>query len=148
MFSRRTAWSREPNRVALRWDQLRAEGRPLFDLTEANPTQVGLHPATEAVARALADPRVSSYEPDPRGIPSARDAIARFLSQRGPQVSADRLVLTASTSEAYAWLFKLLCEPGDNVLVPQPSYPLFEFLTGLESVEARPYPLHFDGQWH
>lgn len=148
MFSRRTAWNRELNPVARRLESLRAAGAPLIDLTESNPARAGLHPSADEVARALGDLRAVDYAPEPRGLLSAREAVAAFVSRTGSSISADRLLLTASTSEAYAWLFKLLCEPGDNVLVPQPSYPLFEFLTGLEGVHTRPYPLHFDGQWH
>ncbi|MGA9524530.1 MAG: pyridoxal phosphate-dependent aminotransferase [Myxococcaceae bacterium] len=143
MFSRRTGWNREVNRLGARLEQLRAEGRPLLDLAESNPTRVGLHPAPEALLQALSSPELVHYEPDPRGLRSAREALAR----KG-LLSPESLLLTASTSEAYAWLFKLLCDPGDDVLIPTPSYPLFEFLTGLESVGTRAYPLRFDGEWH
>lgn len=148
MFSHRTGWSRELNPVARRLDALKAAGATLFDLTESNPTAVGLGPADDALRAALAHADVGRYLPESRGLLRSRVALSAFLSARGPRVSPEHVVLSASTSEAYAWLFKLLCEPGDDVLVPQPSYPLFEFLTALEAVGAREYPLHYDGEWH
>nr|WP_225936910.1 pyridoxal phosphate-dependent aminotransferase [Myxococcus sp. RHSTA-1-4] len=116
----------------------RARGLPLLDLTESNPTRVGL-PAPDAAL--LAPPGACGYAPEPLGLTSARHALAAHHARRGAAVSPEHLVLTASTSEAYGWLFKLLCEPGDNVLVPVPGYPLFEHLARLEGVEARPYRL-------
>jgi alanine-synthesizing transaminase len=110
----------------------------LVDLTESNPTRVGL-PLPDA--GLLATPEAFTYAPEPQGLRSAREAVAAYLGTRGATVSAEHLILSASTSEAYSWLFKLLCEPGDNVLVPAPSYPLFEYLTRLEGVELRPYRL-------
>src|SRR5207253_10060942 len=98
---------------------------------------------------ALADPRALRYQPEPRGLSSAREAVsAYYADSRGAAVDPERIFLTASTSEAYALLFKLLCDPGDSVLVPEPSYPLFGLLTALEGVQAVPYPLRFDGEWH
>ena len=116
---------------------LAARCDPYVDLTVANPTAVGL-PLPDSQL-----PPAPAYAPDPRGLPGAREAIARYHG-----VAADQVILTASTSEAYAWLFKLLCDPGDEVLVPQPSYPLFDWLTALESVRASPYELRWDGEWH
>lgn len=110
---------------------------PFVDLTASNPTVVGL-PGTEAQL-----PPAPVYVPDPRGQPAAREAVARVHG-----VSAEQVILCASTSEAYSWLFKLLCDAGDEVLVPQPSYPLFDYLTALESVRAVPYSLRWDGEWH
>jgi aspartate/methionine/tyrosine aminotransferase len=144
VFSRRTAWDRRHNPLTLRLEALRVQGREWVDLTQSNPTTCGLHYPDEAILAALANPALLTYEPDPRGLPSARSAVSDYL-QAG--VGADDLLLTASTSEAYGYLFKLLCDPGDEVLVPAPSYPLFEFLTGLESVAARAYPLRYDGAW-
>jgi aspartate/methionine/tyrosine aminotransferase len=118
----------------------------LLDLTETNPTKVALaYPS--AIAGALADPGVLAYEPEPLGLPSARSAAARECARSGARVEAERIVLTTSTSEAYALLFKLLCDAGDAVLVPHPSYPLFEHLTQLESVTAIPYALEYHGAW-
>ena len=108
---------------------------------DGNPTRAGiLYP--EGIVEALADARALRYEPEPFGLPSAREAVAREYGAR-----ADRVILTASTSEAYSWLFKLLCDPGDEVLIPQPSYPLFEHLAALESVRVRRYGLFFDHGW-
>ena len=119
----------------------RAAGAEILDLTESNPTRAGiLYP--EGIVEALADARALRYEPEPFGLPSAREAVAREYGAR-----ADRVILTASTSEAYSWLFKLLCDPGDEVLIPQPSYPLFEHLAALESVRVRRYGLFFDHGW-
>jgi alanine-synthesizing transaminase len=126
---------------------LRDKREPYLDLTETNPTRVGLSPAVPL--DALADPRALRYEPDPKGLATARQAVAAYYTDsRGAAVDSDRIVLTASTSEAYAMLFKLLCDPGDCVLVPEPSYPLFAMLTALEGIRAVPYQLRFDGEWH
>lgn len=122
--------------------------RPLLDLTLSNPTRASLPYDSDAILSALARPGALVYEPAPFGLASAREAVARDLSAHGPPVDPARVVLTASTSEAYAFLFKLLCDPGDEVLVPRPSYPLFEHLARLESVEAVPYRLAYDGAWH
>ena len=115
----------------------RAAGLPLVDLTESNPTRIGLRRAPAAL------PEAPAYDPQPRGLLPAREAVAAYHG-----VGADQVLLTASTSEAYSFLFKLLCDPGDEVLVPEPSYPLFGWLTALESVRAVPYPLRFDGEWY
>jgi aspartate/methionine/tyrosine aminotransferase len=118
----------------------------IVDLTESNPTRVGLaYP--ESILRPLCDDGALSYDPQPFGVRSAREAVARDCGRRGVAVHADDVVLTASTSESYSWLFKLLCDPGETVLVPVPSYPLFEHLTRLESVQAAPYPLEYHGRW-
>jgi aspartate/methionine/tyrosine aminotransferase len=137
-FSARTDFPRAWNTLAQALAERRTRGLPLLDLTETNPTRVGL-PAPEP--DLLATPEALRYAPEPLGLPSAREAVAAYLASRGASVSPGHLVLSASTSEAYAWLFKLLCEPGDNVLVPAPSYPLFEYLTRLEGVETRAYRL-------
>ena len=134
------------NRVAEELARLRSEGRPLDDLTESNPTRVGL-PYPPDLLAPLAAPDALAYDPAPFGLPSAREAVAAHLAGRGVPVHPDRVVLTASTSEAYGLLFKLLCDPGDAVLVPQPSYPLFEHLTRLDGVAARPYRLEHHGRW-
>jgi alanine-synthesizing transaminase len=147
MFSARTRWDRRANRLAERLASLRASGRRLLDLTESNPTRVGIV-ADDDILSSLAAPESRRYEPDPFGLPSAREAVARDFARRGCPVDPGRIVLSASTSEAYAFLFKLLCDPGDEVLVPRPGYPLFEFLAELESVVARAYPCSWDGEWH
>ncbi|MBI2395209.1 MAG: pyridoxal phosphate-dependent aminotransferase [Deltaproteobacteria bacterium] len=114
--------------------------RPLVDLTESNPTRCGLSPGGEMLGE-LAHPRGARYEPVAIGMPEARGAVAAYYESRGVQVDPERVVLSASTSEAYGWLFKLLCDRDDAVLVPQPSYPLFEYLATLEDVRLAPYPL-------
>ena len=134
------------NAITQALSRLRAAGTPLLDLTETNPTAVAL-PYPSAIAGALADPGVLSYVAGPLGLPAAREAVARECSRSSAPVDANRVVLTTSTSEAYAFLFKLLCDPGDSVLVPQPSYPLFESLAALEAVRADPYRLEYHGRW-
>ena len=147
MFSERTRWDLRPNRLAERLAAKRAAGVRVLDLTESNPTRAAL-PCPRDVLAALARAEARRYEPSPFGLPAAREAVAADFARRGFPVGPDRVVLSASTSEAYAFLFKLLCDPGDEVLVPRPGYPLFEFLATLESVRARPYPLACDGEWH
>ena len=146
MFSARTRWDLTANRLSELMAHKRAEGRRVLDLTETNPTRAGLRAPADVLA-ALADPAALAYEPDPRGMSTAREAVSADFARRGADVAPDHLVLTASTSEAYGFLFKLLCDAGDEVMVPRPSYPLFEYLAGLEGVAARPYPLLFDGEW-
>ena len=124
----------------------RAAGARVLDLTESNPTRVGLSYPPEIV-RAFEDPRILAYEPAPAGALSAREAVAAYYAARGHEVGPERILLTASTSEAYGYLFKLLCNPGDEVLVPRPSYPLFEFLADMESVKVRQYSLAYHGGW-
>ena len=138
-FSRRTAWTRALNPIAERLEQRRQSGATWIDLTESNPTRCEFRYPVDEIAAALCTPPLESYEPEPRGSLSAREAVVRYLSSKGARVSASEVVLCAGTSEAYSYLFKLLCDPGDNVLVPQPSYPLFEFLLGMEGLETRPY---------
>jgi alanine-synthesizing transaminase len=147
MFSHRTAWDRRLGVLAEGLAERRAAGRPVLDLTETNPTRAGLQCPPDLL-RALADPRGCCYEPAAQGLRSAREAVAADYAARGAEVHPDQLLLTASTSEAYGLLFKLLCDPGDDVLVPRPSYPLFEYLATLESVAVRHYPLQYDGEWH
>jgi aspartate/methionine/tyrosine aminotransferase len=115
---------------------LAARSAPYVDLTVSNPTVVGLPNAAGPL------PPSPAYDPHPRGLRAAREAVAAYQG-----VSAEQVILTASTSEAYSWLFKLLCAAGDEVLVPEPSYPLFGYLTALECVRAVPYPLRWDGEW-
>lgn len=144
MFSSRLPEFLTENALAQALAARRRSGSPLIDLTESNPTRVGLHYPERALAEAFASVELARYAPDPRGLLSAREAIAAVSDGR---LEPERLFLTASTSEAYGFLFKLLCAPGDEVLVPQPSYPLFEHLTQLEGVVARPYRLHYHGRW-
>jgi aspartate/methionine/tyrosine aminotransferase len=143
-FSQRADFDLAPSAFAAQVAAHRASGRPLVDLSESNPTRCGLAPAA-ALARALAaaarDPASARYEPDPRGDPEVRAAIAAYQSRRGANVSRDRILLTAGTSEGYAHLFRLLGDPGDHVHVPAPGYPLFEQIAALEGLAALPYPL-------
>jgi alanine-synthesizing transaminase len=146
MFSSRLPDRLTPNALAQAVDAARRAGAPLLDLTDTNPTACGLLSREDAVS-SLGDPRGLRYEPDPRGLAAARDAVARDYLRHDAIVRAERIVLTAGTSEAYGFLFKLLCNPGDAVLVPQPSYPLFDVLARLEGVVARPYRLEYHGVW-
>ncbi len=148
MFSRRAGWDLRANALAGRLEAARASGRPLLDLSESNPTRCGLAWDAAELGALLADPRAATYDPTPRGLPEAREAVAAYLEARGAPVPAERVLLTASTSEAYALLLKLLCDPGDEVLVPAPSYPLLDLLAGLESAALVRYPLRYDGEWH
>lgn len=146
-FSRRLEWDARTNALARLTEEKQRAGVDVFDLTISNPTAAGI-PYPETLLAPLADRRGLAYRPDPQGPPCARQAIARAYEEQGLAVDSERLVLTASTSEAYSWLFKLLCMPGDEVAVPKPSYPLFDFLAHLECVGLRPYALGFDGQYH
>jgi len=154
-FSRRLSWPAPPNALSLLRAELEGGGRRVLDFSASNPTRVGL-PSLFAPGRAgtagpdaLAGAEKLLYAPDPRGLASAREALVRFYAGGGggrrasPPLDPASLFLCASTSEAYGWLFKLLCDPGDSVLVPRPGYPLFDYLAGLESVEARPYRLEY-----
>ena len=133
MFSKRAQWSAPVNRLTL---ERRKRGE-LLDLTETNPTRVGLPYPHDELAEALARGARAAYDPDPRGLRSAREALG----------DPENLILTASTSEAYSFLFKLLTDPGDAVLTATPSYPLFEHLAALEHVELRTFPLEFHRRW-
>lgn len=145
-FSSRVPSDLAPNRLAAVIDRLRAAGETFVDLTESNPTHAGLdYPAD--LLKPLGDPESLSYRPDPFGLLSARTAVAADFARRGLNVRPDRIVLTSSTSEAYSLLFKLLCDPGDEALVPRPSYPLFEHLTRLDAVVPVSYPLEYHGRW-
>ncbi|HEV2690822.1 MAG TPA: pyridoxal phosphate-dependent aminotransferase [Bryobacteraceae bacterium] len=144
MFSSRLDWTVAANPISKLLDARRAAGAPILDLTESNPTAAGLSYPAEAILAALADHAALHYEPASAGMPAARSAISAYY---GGCVDPERILLTASTSEGYAFLFKLLCNPGDEVLTPRPSYPLFEFLASLESVRSVQYPLVYDGSW-
>jgi aspartate/methionine/tyrosine aminotransferase len=138
--------SLDPNRLSAAVRRARDTGRDLLDLTLTNPTRAGFRYPPDLL-RGLASPGALVYEPRPFGLASAREAVAADYRRRGADADADRIVLTASTSEAYAWLFKLLCAPGEAVLVPAPSYPLFEHLARLDGVVALPYRLEYHGRW-
>jgi alanine-synthesizing transaminase len=148
VFSSRLSWDLRPNPLSLLLEEKRRAGARILDLTESNPTHAGLAYSDVEILAALGNPKVLSYDPAPRGLIAAREAVCGYYAERGVSVDPSRLLLTASTSEAYAYLFKLLADPCDEVLVPRPSYPLFEFLASLESVRVRQYPLRYDGAWH
>ena len=142
-YSSRLQWSTAPNALSVAIDKRRAAGLPLLDLTQSNPTAAGIQYPSGFLAD-LADQRVLRYEPSAIGLASAREAVSSYYSG---SVDTDRILLTASTSEAYAYLFKLLCNPGDEVLIPQPSYPLFDMLAQLECVHVTSYPLRYHDGW-
>ncbi|HEY6291787.1 MAG TPA: pyridoxal phosphate-dependent aminotransferase [Terriglobia bacterium] len=144
MFARRTEWPLEPNALTREIESRRHRGLPVLDLTESNPTRCGFHYDSDAILRALASSEALSYQPDPRGLLSARRAVAAYYAEGGVVLDPEQIFLTASTSEAYSYLFRLLADAGDAVLVPQPSYPLFDFLAGLSDLEIIPYPLTYD----
>jgi alanine-synthesizing transaminase len=146
VFSRRLLPHAEENALSKAIAALRSENAPIVDLTESNPTRAAI-PYRDDLLASLADSEALRYEPHPFGLPSARDAVAADQGRRGARVDPARVVLTASSSEAYSWLFKLLCDPGEGVLVPQPSYPLFEHLTALDGVRLHPYALEYHGRW-
>jgi len=144
MFSSRLDWAAGPNPLARLLHDKRSAGAEILDLTESNPTAAGFNYSSELVLGALADQRAMLYEPAPAGIIAARTAISGYYSGCIP---VDRILLTASTSEAYGFLFKLLANPGDEVLAPRPSYPLFDFLAALDSVRVVQYPLVYERGW-
>jgi len=138
LYSSRLRWAAQENRLS----RLRAGIGGYLDLTVSNPTQAGIE--YPPLLNALEDPRALRYDPSPAGLLEAREAVCRYY---GGVYSPDRILLTASTSEAYSYLFKLFCDPGSEVLVPRPSYPLFDFLAELEGVRPVPYTLFYDGRW-
>lgn len=145
-FSSRFHWDAKPNRLAETLAHKRREGAALIDLTQSNPTQAGLRYSLDVV-HAFEDSSMLLYEPSPRGLLAAREAVSAYYAARGHDVSPERILLTASTSEAYSYLFKLLANPGETVLVPRPSYPLFEYLAAMDSVRVAHYPLRYDNGW-
>ena len=147
MFSSRLHWDLRPNPLAQLLEAKRRGGAAILDLTESNPTRAGFSYPEQAILQALAQPGSLLYEPSPAGLPSAREAVAEYYRSRGHAVDPGHILLTASTSEAYACLFKLLGDPGDEILVPRPSYPLFDYLAALESLLPVPYPLRYQGAW-
>ena len=148
MFSSRLHWDLRPNPLTELLNTKRQAGAKLLDLTESNPTNAALRYQAEEILDALADARSLRYEPTPAGLLTAREAVAdRYYAPRGDTVEPSRILLTASTSEAYAFLTKLLTDPGDELLVPRPSYPLFEFLATLENIRISHYPLIYDEGW-
>jgi hypothetical protein len=148
MFSSRTQWNMAPNHLSELIALKRQRGETIVDLTESNPTRCGFTYPEEEILAALSSKSSFTYQPEPRGLPIARSAIAEYYASLGVSINPEHILLTASTSEAYSFLFKLLCNAGDEVLVPQPSYPLFEYLCQLNDVTPSHYRLAYDGEWH
>jgi len=147
MFADRTRWNLTSNRLSKALARHRSGGRRLLDLSASNPTECGFHYDTGAIMRALCSPASLGYHPDPQGLKSAREAVAGYYAHRGEYVFIEDVLLTTSTSEAYSFIFRLLCNPGDELLIPTPSYPLFDFLADLQDVKLKPYPLIYDHGW-
>jgi alanine-synthesizing transaminase len=149
MFSDRTNWKLTRNHLTEALEEVRSSGARVLDLTVSNPTRASLRYDEPLILQSLASPHAMDYDPQPKGLLSARQAVAAYYRQeynvRG--FDPEQLVLTTSTSEGYSFVFRLLCNPGDELLVPKPSYPLFEFLADLQDVTLVPYPLIYDHGW-
>ena len=149
MFSDRTNWKLAQNRFTTAVDEVRASGTKILDLTVSNPTRAGLHFDEQVILGALASPLALDYDPQSKGLRGAREAVAGYYrAEHGIiDLDAEQIILTTSTSEGYSFVFRLLCNAGDELLVPKPSYPLFEFLADLQDVRLVPYPLIYDHGW-
>ncbi|MGA7696090.1 MAG: pyridoxal phosphate-dependent aminotransferase [Candidatus Sulfotelmatobacter sp.] len=149
MFSDRTNWKLTRNRLTEALEEVRSSGARVLDLTISNPTRAGLRYDGHTILNSLASPHAMDYDPQPKGLLSAREAVAAYYqTQHGIRsLDPERVILTTSTSEGYSFVFRLLCNPGDELLVPKPSYPLFEFLADLQDVKLAPYPLIYDHGW-
>jgi len=148
MFSKRTDWKLTHNRFTEAQHELENSGRTIFDLTVSNQTRVGVQ-HDEKIFQALLNPKALDYDPQPKGMLSAREAVANYYQEqyKDNHFDPESLILTTSTSEGYSYIFRLLCNPDDEILVPKPSYPLFEFLADLQDVKLVPYPLLYDHGW-
>jgi alanine-synthesizing transaminase len=153
MFASRTNWRLETNRLTRALEEQRRSGRQLFDLTASNPTTCGFAYPEQEILAALTDPRALVYCPESKGLREAREAVAEYYAGRtgfsgaSARIDPGRILLVSGTSEAYSHIFRLLCEVGDEILVPAPSYPLFEFLADLADIRLVPYPLLYDHGW-
>ncbi|GAC1434964.1 MAG: pyridoxal phosphate-dependent aminotransferase [Terriglobales bacterium] len=149
MFSKRTNWQLSLNPFTRAQRELESEGREILDLTESNPTRAGVPYDERSILDSLADRGALDYDPQSKGLLSARAAVTRYYTERDPALRLDpeSIILTTSTSEGYSYVFRLLCNPGDEVLVPKPSYPLFDFLADLQDVKLVPYILIYDHGW-
>lgn len=147
MFAKRTGWNLEQNRLSIALAARRAGGKPLIDLTISNPTECGFVYDDDLILRALQNPAALKYEPNPRGLAVARDAVVDYYAGRGANAAREDVFLTTSTSEAYSFVFRTLCDPGDEVLIPSPSYPLFDLLADIQDVRLVRYPLVYDHGW-
>jgi alanine-synthesizing transaminase len=148
MFSERTNWKLTPNRYTRALEEIRSSGESLFDLTVSNPTECGLHYDSAAILKAFQNEKAIAYQPEAKGLLAAREAVAGYYREdHGEAVDPESVLLTTSTSEAYSFVFRLLCNPRDEILVPKPSYPLFDFLGDLQDVKLRPYSLQYAHGW-
>ena len=148
MFSDRTNWKLAHNRLTEALEKARSSGARILDLTASNPTRVDLRYDASKILSALTSPNSLDYDPQSKGLHSAREAVAAYYrAEHSVDLDVDRIILTASTSEGYSYVFRLLCNAGDELLVPKPSYPLFEFLADLQDVKLIPYPLIYDHGW-
>lgn len=147
MFSQRTGWNRTVNRYTGALARRRSAGLEVLDLTASNPTTVGLTLRDHELLPALTRREALTYEPVAKGLMPAREAVAAYYAEKGSEIDPEDIVLTTSTSEAYSFVFRLLCDPRDYVLVPEPSYPLFDFLADLNDVRLMPYELVYDHGW-
>ena len=147
MFSDRTNWDLSANRLSKALSRHRAAGKSVLDLTVPNPTACGFHYDSNAILQALCNPSALSYQPDPLGLMVARRAVAGYYADRGIHISPNDILLTTGTSEAYSFIFRLLCNPGDEILIPRPGYPLFRFLADIQDVRLVSYPLIYDHGW-
>ena len=145
-FSKRSSWNTEESELASAYRARLEAGYPIADLTASNPTRCGFVYPPSLLA-ALPDPRSLDYDPQPRGILPARQAVCAYYADHGVAVDPEQVILTTSTSEAYSYLFRLLCDPGSEILVPQPGYPLFDFLATLDDVRLKAAPLVYDHGW-
>jgi alanine-synthesizing transaminase len=149
MFSKRTAWKLTPNRFSQAQAELRASGVEILDLSVSNPTRARLHYDERTILSSLSQSEAMDYDPQPKGLLRARQAVAGYYrnDHQGDDLDPESIVLTTSTSEGYSYVFRLLCNADDEILVPKPSYPLFEFLADLQDVRLVPYPLLYDHGW-
>jgi alanine-synthesizing transaminase len=147
-FSARTNWETTETDLSRALRKRRESGQPIFDLTASNPTQCGFTYDEAAILAPLAAPEALIYDPNPQGILKARQAVSAYYRDHKATVDPAHIFLTTSTSEAYSYVFRLLCDPGDEVLIAQPSYPLFDFLAALDDVKLTPYALFYDHGWH
>ncbi len=147
MFANRTHWNLSPNRLSEVLARHRAAGKPLVDLTVSNPTECGFVYDQGAILDALHNPAALKYEPVARGLATARQVVVEYYAEHGASVGIEDIFLTTSTSEAYSYAFRLLCNPCDEILIPAPSYPLFDFLTDIQDVKLVRYPLLYDHGW-
>ena len=148
-FSDRTNWKLAQNRFTQALEEVRAAGAKILDLTVSNPTRAGLKYDSDAILGALTSARALDYDPQSKGLRAAREAVAEYYgSEHGIRgLDPEQIILTTSTSEGYSFVFRLLCNAGDELLVPKPSYPLFEFLADLQDVRLVPYPMIYDHGW-